>query len=702
MKTDLYLDPALANMVDLVAEQEDGDRVLENLAHGVIDGFKNDWESRAGWVEENEKWLDLVQQVIVNKTFPWPGASNVKFPLLLMAALQYQARIYPLIVSGTNVVRCRVVGQDPTGEKLKQAVRVALHMNWQLLEQMEEWEDEQDLTLMIQGLLGTCFKKTYFDPSLQRVNSIMINPIDLVINYSAASLEQAQRVTHVLYKTQQDVQENIDLGLYADVYKHCEGVTQPTPAPMQHLEINRDRKDRRIGITAPSKIDDTALLPILEQHTFADIDGDGYAEPVIITVDYLGSKVLRIVPRFDVTNIQYSQERGKEDKVVKIEADTSYFTKYGFIPNPESRIYDLGLGRLAGPLNHAIDTLLNQLIDAGTLSNLQSGFLGRGIGLPKGRKGLQPGEWMQVATSGDDLSKSVVPLPSKDPSTVLFQLLGMLIDVGKQLTFTVDLLQGESPGQNQPAVTTMVMVEQGLQAFSSIVRRTHRALRKEVKTLYRLNGKYLDEVEYFSVLDPEAKEGGEIGRSDYNSSTNSVVPYSDPSIVSASQELLKTQVLQGFVQQGTVNPQEATRRILEAMKIPDIDKLMAMPPQGDSEKVTLKKLEIDFETKKFMTEAILKNKSITAEAAKDEAVAILAMAKAESEQVNRQIKELSAKLGPLMKLVEHSAKFSMNQDANMAQPKDQPQPPSPDAIGPQEADMTPTSAVMGSDTGGTL
>lgn len=701
MKTDLYLDPNLINMVDYVADQEDGDRVLDTLAQGVIEGFKTDWTSRAGWIEDNERWLDLIQQVVVHKTFPWPGAANIKFPLLLMAALQYQARIYPLIVNGTNVVRCRVVGEDPTGNKLAQATRVALHMNWQLLEQMEEWEDEQDLTLMVQGLLGTCFKKTYFDPNLGRVHSIMVNPVDLVINYSAGSVEQAQRVTHVLYKTKQDVQENIDLGLYADIYD--QEVTSPTPAPMSSLEVNKDRKDRRVGITAPTKIDDTAMLPILEQHTFADIDGDGYAEPVIITVDYLGGKVLRIVPRFEISDIKYSTLKGKEDKIVKITPDTSYFTKYGFIPNPESRVYDLGLGKLAGPLNHAIDTLLNQLVDAGTLSNLQSGFLGRGIGLPKGRKGLQPGEWLQVSSTGDDLTKSVVPLPAKDPSNVLFQLLGMLIDVGKQLTFTVDLLQGESPGQNQPAVTTMVMVEQGLQAFSSIVRRTHRALRKEVKTLYKLNGKYLDEVEYFSVLDPEAKEGGEVGRADYDSSTNAVVPYSDPSIVSASQELMKTQVLQGFVQQGTVNAQEATRRTLEAMKIPDIEALMTMPPAQESEKITLKRMELDFESKKFMAEAILKNKSITAEAAKDEAVAILAMAKAESEEVNRQIKELQSKLAPLMKLVETAAKRSDNFDvAPTQQSEPAPQVPEEEAIGAQDTEMAPTSAVMGTETGGTM
>jgi hypothetical protein len=302
----------------------------------------------------------------------------------------------------------------------------------------------------------------------------------------------------------------------------------------------------------------------------------------------------------------------------------------------------LGFGNLLAPINEVINTTTNQLLDAGTLSNLQSGFIGKGIKLKAGNQRFEPGEWKAVPTTGEDLQKNIYPLPVREPSNVLFQLLEMMIQAGQQLSATTNPMTGENPGQNQKATTTMAVIEQGSKVFHSIYKRLYRSLRKEYKKLFRLNGQYLSENEYFTILDTEEENIDTVFREDYSESNADVVPAADPTIATEQKKLAKASGLMEMLQLGTINPQEATKRILEAQEHHDIDALMDVPEQQPDAETQLKMQEQQLEQAKMQDESErkwaeieLKKIEVMAEAMKDMADA----EKNESEQTLKAISE---------------------------------------------------------------
>jgi len=298
----------------------------------------------------------------------------------------------------------------------------------------------------------------------------------------------------------------------------------------------------------------------------------------------------------------------------------------------------MGFGNLLGPLNEAANTLINQLIDSGTLDNLQSGFLAKGIKIPNGNTPLKPGEWRYVNTIGDDLRKGIVPLPTKQPSTVLFQLLGMMISSGQQLSSVTDLMTGENPGQNQPWSTTSEVLKQGLQVFSSIYKRIHRSMKREFKKIYRLNMLYLEDEKYFAVLDPTGPEDetAVIGKADFEDEAMDIVPNSDPTNISNAEKLAKAESLMQLLQLGAINPQVATKRILEAQDQENILELMQMPePQPDFEsQIKMQELELQ------ASEQEMQKVKVQYQAARDEANATLTMAKAQAEVERVELEKL--------------------------------------------------------------
>jgi len=332
-------------------------------------------------------------------------------------------------------------------------------------------------------------------------------------------------------------------------------------------------ENERSGVKAPRDGDDSTPYVFLEQHCFLDLDDDGYAEPYIVTVNLETENVVRIVARWDEEEIQF-----KEDGTLIRIKPVEYFTKYSFVPNPDGGFYDVGFGMLLGPINNTVNTLINQLVDSGTLNNLNAGFISKGIRIKGGKKSFGLGEWKTVNSTAEDLRKGIVPLPTKDPSQVLFSLLSMMIDSANKLGSVTDILTGENPGQNQPATTTMAVIEQGLKVFSSIYKRMHRSLKKEFKKLYRLNRLYLPPESYFQVLDLGEEGAMQIFQMDYSADVTNVQPQADPNVASESQRLMKAQALTEMIPLGTVNPTEVTARILEAQDQPNIKELMKMPP----------------------------------------------------------------------------------------------------------------------------
>jgi len=463
-------------------------------------------------------------------------------------------------------VLARTTGFDPGGKKAAMADRVSKHMSYQVLEEMEEWEEDMDRMLVMLPCTGTEFKKTYYDPMKGRNVSEHVLARDLVVSYWAKSLESAARKTHVLSLSPNEIRERVLGGTYLD-----QELKRSRSTP-DNLRLVSDQVQ---GLSAPTD-DEDAPFEILECHTWLDLDEDDYKEPYIVTVDKESRKVLRITARFDQEGVKY----GKKNKILRIEP-VEYFTKFSFIPSIDGGFYDFGWGHLLGPINETVNTTINQLLDAGTLSNLQSGFLSRGIRLRGGEAKFKPGEWKFVDSTGDDLRKGIFPMPVREPSNVLFQLLGTMTTAGERLSNVVDILMGENPGQNQPATTTMAVIEQGLKVFTAVYKRLFRSLKVEFRRLYRLNRIYLPQEAYFRVLDMQQGDMVAIGQTDYQGDPTDIQPAADPNMVSEMQRLVRAQALVTSLEQGSpANPIEIWTRFYEALRIENVDTLMPkeMPP----------------------------------------------------------------------------------------------------------------------------
>lgn len=556
---------------DNIAESLDKE-VLQKIGEQIVLDFDADEESRSDWLQKIEDWVRLATQVSSRKSFPWPDAANVKFPLLATASMQFAARAYPSLVPSLEPVTGLVIGKDSDGTMTQRAKRIGRHMSYQLLHQMPDWEEEMDKLCLILPILGCVFKKTYYDPLEETNVSELVFPQHLCINYWAKSIEKADRKTHIIYRNANEIRERINAGIYRDI-------ELGTPIPYNPFDdVRRDTS----GVNE-NDTDDSTPYTLLEQHCWYDMDDDGYKEPWIITVDYTTKEVLRVVPRFDKEGVVMNG-----DKVVRIKP-VEYFTKFPFIPNPDGGVYDVGFGLLLGGINDSLNTLVNQLIDSGSLSILQAGFIGRGIRIRGGNQRFQPGEWKQVDFTGEDIKNNIFPLPTKDPSDVLLKLFEMLNGAGEKLASVMELATGKLPGQNTPATTTMASVEQSLKIFTAIYKRLYRALGKEYLKLYRLNKQHLDEEVYFALnFDPiNGYTTENIGRQDYQDDI-SVKPNADPNIVSEAQELARAQALMEIIPLGTINFQESTKRILEAQKHVNIPALMAPnPPKPSPEEMQM-------------------------------------------------------------------------------------------------------------------
>lgn len=537
-----------------IAETLKAEQLVE-IGTDVVEGYNADKQSRDKWEQKVKEYYSLALQVAKEKSFPWPKASNIKFPLISIAAMQFGARAYPTLVPANGkITQIKVFGQDPQGEKAARAKRISSHMDYQLTVQMEDWEEDQDKLLLMLPIVGIAFKKTYYDSSRKRNKSCLVFPQNLVVNYWTKSLEDAYRVTEVLYFNRNEIKEKQLKKIYSKV---------DLGDPVVQIDTDNERRDFE-----PSQADGATPYKILEQHTYLDLDDDGYFEPYVITVDYNSRKVLRIVARFKEDGI----ETDEDGNVTYIKPD-NYYTKFPFIPNPDGSFYDLGFGHLLGPINESVNTIINQLVDAGTLRNLQSGFLGKGIQIRKGEQRFQPGEWKQVNAIGDDLRKQIVPLPTNEPSSVLFQLLGLLIQSGKELASIAEIFVGKMPGQNTPAYTTKETVEQGMKLFTAIYKRVYRAQTKELKKIYELNRYYLDPQEYISILDEPVQQ------EDYKAAPDDLMPAADPSASSNTEKLAKAEALMQLLPLGTVNPMAVTMRWLDALDETNPQELIIPPEQ---------------------------------------------------------------------------------------------------------------------------
>jgi chaperonin GroES len=526
-----------------------------DLKEQCLRGFENDLQSREDWERDAREWIKLSNQIREHKSYPWSNASNVKYPLLSTAAMQFAARAYPsLVPSNGNVVTANVIGNDTDGSKQEKAIRVSKYMSYQFLHDMDGWEEDMDKLLITLPIVGIVFKKTWYDKLTDKIASRVILPFNLVVNYWTRNLQECERISEIIEISPRRFKEKQNAGIYSkDV-----DLGEPS-VPVTQYDSN-----------IPSVQDETTPYILVEQHTFYDLDDDGYAEPYIVTFEKNTGTLVRVAAR-------YRQEDVKLDEDGKIEwiKPIQMYTKFGFVPNPDGSFYDIGFGILLGPLNESVNTLINQLIDSGHIHNLQSGFMGKALKIKMGESPFRPGEWKTVNAVGDDLRKQIMPLPTKEPSDVLFKLMGTLVTSGKELASVAEIFTGKMPGQNTPATTTMATVEQGMKVFTAVYKRIFRALSEEYDKVFQLNHDYLDPNKYVAVLDMA------VNPDDFNEDHCSICPGADPSAMSQTEKLMKAQGLMELLQAfpGALNPLEVLTRILDAQEQPNVQKLLSQQVQ---------------------------------------------------------------------------------------------------------------------------
>lgn len=602
---------AKSNLCETLGE----DRLLE-IGRKAVELAGLDDASRKEWMERSERGMELAKQIVEPKSTPFPNAANIKYPLLTVAALQFHARAYPALVPD-KVAKGKVTGADPQGAKLAQANRIAAHMNYQLLDEMAEWESDTDRLLLALPIEGCEFKKSYFDPGLGRNVSEWVRPADFIVNAATKNLAVCPRMTHRLFFYPQEIVEKQRMGVWRDVDLHL----------------------------SPTEVEEDTQQECYEQHSLLDLDVDGYKEPYILTVHKESNQLLRLRAAYREEDIRVVKK-----KVAKV-TRSEFFTKYPFIPDPAGGFYDIGFGWLCGPLSDAIDTSLNQLIDAGTLQNTLSGLVRQGVGIGKEGRGkvrLELGTFQNVKglPAGASLRDSVMPFEWPGPSAVLFNLLELLIQSVKDITSVQDIMTGESR-QNETATTTMARIEQSLKLFTAIYKRQFRALGEELKKLYRLNSVYLDPETYFRVLDEDAE--GVVYLADYRNDGTDVQPVADPTIATTTQALMKVELLRGAAATDpNIDGRKVTERFLQAigekpeelMRSPED---MQAPPDPKMMELELKARELGAKN----AELAAKIKEIEANATLKTAQSIEALARAEAAEVGSQLEAYKLELEAL-------------------------------------------------------
>ena len=603
-------------------------------------------------VEKAEKWelgQKIVKQTIERKNTPIENASNVKYPLLTNACIQFNARSYPAILQGNNVVKPQMVGDitPPSDEEIAElqqqdipqtelkpliekmnalkdkqgrADRASEYMNWQLFNELKEWEEDTDKLLLMLPLYGDMFRKYWNSKSKGRIESKIMSPEHLVVPSTTKNLEDSPRITEFFSLYPNQVEERIRDGSW-------------------------------ISFDYGANSEDTdAEIDFLEQHTWMDLDDDGYKEPYIIVVHKETSAVAQILPNFQMKDVKQN-EAGEVKRIHKI----LFYQKYTFIPSSDSSFYGLGFFDILYPLNEVIDTTLNQLMDAGRLANTNGGFIAKEARIKKGSMQFAVGEFKSVNVKGDDLRKGIFPLQFPGPSPVLFQLLGWITDAAREVANIKDVLMGEQH-MNVPATTTLALIEQGTKVFSAIHKRVYRSLAGELNILREWNFRTIDEEHYENVIDSPIK------RSDFDDEGYDFIPVADPEVATDMQKMGRAEFLMTLASQyPEINRMVMLNRVLESANIDGIEELLQpVPNQGEQIKLRDQALQKkaqeqidrkqDFEEREMTRkerETTYKELEAAAKVLVDRTKAIDNIASAEAREAGQQLEQYKADMRDL-------------------------------------------------------
>jgi hypothetical protein len=533
-----------SNFAEFLDEDE-----LDSIGSELVDQFTSDRESRKDWARVYMKGLDLLGLKIEDRDQPWPGACGVYHPVLIEAVVRFQAQAITELFPAGGPVRTKIMGHV-NEEKIKQASRVEHEMNYQLTENMSEYRDEMEQMLFRVPMAGSAFKKAYFDPMLERPVSMFVPAEDFVVSYGAADLLTADRYTHVMKKSQNDVRKLMVNGFYRDV-------ELPEPAP-EFSDI--EEKYNELEGESSIGIEDDDRHTILEMHVDYDLpepysDPDGIARPYVITIDKSSRTVLSI------------RKNWFEDDTKKQKRE--HFIHYRYLPG--LGFYGIGLIHLIGGLAKSATSILRQLVDAGTLSNLPAGLKARGLRIKGDDSPLSPGEWRDVDIPGGAIRDNIYPLPYKEPSGVLYNLLGNIVDEGRRIGSVADV-DISSANQNAPVGTTLALLERSLKVMSGVQARIHHSFKKELKILAQIIHDHMPAT-YDYDLD------GQFSRVDDFDRRVDVTPVSDPNSATTSQRIIAYQAALQLAQQAPqlYNLGMLHRQMLETLSIPNADEIVKLP-----------------------------------------------------------------------------------------------------------------------------
>jgi len=528
-----------------LAEYIDDDK-LTKFATDLVDSFEGDKESRKDWEDTYIKGLDMLGFKYENRTQPFEGASGVVHPLLAESVTQFQAQAYKELLPPSGPVRTQIIGEaSPMVEQ--QAERVKEYMNYYILNVMEEYDPEMDQLLFYLPLSGSAFKKVYYDQILKRCVAKFVSSEDCVINYAATDLEHAERITHIVKMSANELRKLQVSGFYRDV-----------PITSGSVSTNGDVEEKIDELDGATSAGDDDEHVILEMHLDADVpefeDTSGIKLPYIVTIDQYSSKILSIRRNYEPNDPNFKKKQ--------------YFVHYKFLPG--LGFYGFGLIHMLGGLSRTATSVLRQLIDAGTLANLPAGFKARGMRIRDHDEPLQPGEFRDVDVTGQSIKESLLPLPYKEPSQVLFALLGFAVDAGKSFAAIADMKMGEGNEQN-PVGTTLALLERGTKVMSAIQKRLHFSQRKEFKLLASSIKMFTPPSYPYQII------GGNrmIKQADFDDRVD-IIPVSDPNIFSMSQRVMLAQQQLQLAQSNPAmhNIREAYRRMYQAMGVDNIDAIL--------------------------------------------------------------------------------------------------------------------------------
>ena len=554
-----------ANLNELLPE-DDTDEIGNQLQNDYME-YKM---SRKDWERSYINGLDLLGFKYTNRTEPFQGASGATHPVLAEAVTQFQALAYKELLPADGPVRTMVMGKsDP--QKEMQAQRVKNFMNYQIMDQMKEYETDFDQMLFYLPLSGSTFKKVYYDDLLGRAVSKFVPADDLVVPYTATSLHDAESVIHVVKMSENDLRKQMLSGFYSDIE-----LTKPTGTVTNELE---DKEREVEGVTKSQRTD--PLYTILECHVDLDLEGfedlgpdgepTGIKLPYVVTVEEGSRKVLSIRRNF-------APNDPKKNKI-------QYFVHFKFLPG--LGFYGLGLIHMIGGLSRTATAALRQLLDAGTLSNLPAGFKQRGVRVKDDATAIQPGEFKDVDTPGGNLKDAFVFLPYKEPSQTLLQLMGIVVQAGQRFASIADMQVGD--GNQQAAVgTTVALLERGSRVMSAIHKRLYVGLKQEFKLLAKIFGESLPPEYPYDV--PGASRN--IKATDFDERVD-ILPVADPNIFSMSQRI---SLAQEQLRLATSNPPMhnmymAYRSMYEAIGVKDIDRVLPPPPPNQPKDPALEHID---------------------------------------------------------------------------------------------------------------